>query len=65
MSNFEIMQHIQQTERMLYNEYLEQREYYGDDDAGTKHSFAQWGAISSLLDEIIESTNTNAIKNEA
>lgn len=65
MSTNQILQQIKDKERILYDEYLEQRKYYGKNDAGTKHSFAQWGAINSLLDEITESTNTNAIKNEA
>lgn len=40
-----------------YSEYMEMRKAFGEEDKGTRHSAAQWNAVSTILDEIEEFIN--------
>ena len=54
MNKEEILELIRNEEAELYFQLLEQREMYGPDDRGTKHTGAQWNAITTILDKIEE-----------
>jgi hypothetical protein len=40
-----------------YSEYMEMRIAFGESDRGTRHSAAQWNAISTILEEVEELIN--------
>ena len=59
MTKEEILELIRNEEAELYFQFLEQREMYGPDDYGTKHSVAQCNAITTILDKIEENEKAN------
>ena len=59
MTKDEILELIRNEEADLYFQFLEKREMYGPDDYGTKHSGAQWNAITTILDKIEENEKAN------
>jgi hypothetical protein len=40
-----------------YSEYIEMRNAFGESDKGTRHSVAQWYAVSTILEEVEELIN--------
>ncbi len=54
MTKDEILELIRNEEAELYFQLLEQREMYGVNDRGTRHTGAQWNAITTILDKIEE-----------
>lgn len=58
MTKEQIIDLIRSQEAEMYQELLDMRESFGPDDRGTRHSAAQWNAISNLL-ETIEDNEDN------
>ena len=59
MNKEEILELIRNEEAELYFQLLEQREMYGVNDRGTRHTGAQWNAITTILDKIEENEKAN------
>lgn len=59
MTKDEILELIRNEEAELYFQLLELREMYGVNDRSTRHTAAQWNAITTLLDKIEENEKDN------
>lgn len=57
MTKEQIIELIRSQEAEMYQELVEMRQAFGPDDRGTRHSAAQWNAISTLLETIEEDEN--------
>ena len=40
-----------------YSEYMEMQKAFGAEDKGTRHSAAQWSAVSTILEKVEELVN--------
>ena len=54
MNKGQILDLIKVKERELYCDFVFSREHYGNDDKTTIRCGAEWSAISSLLDDILD-----------
>jgi hypothetical protein len=54
MTKEQILDMIKDKERELYCDYVFSREHYGNEDQATIRCGAEWGALSSLLDNILD-----------
>jgi hypothetical protein len=54
MSKEQLLDLIKDKERELYSDYIYSREHYGHEDKATIRCGAEWSAVSSLLDNILD-----------
>jgi hypothetical protein len=57
MDKEQIIDLLKSKEAELYAELLDMRSSFGNNDRGTLHTQAQWGAIVNILDTIEENEN--------
>ena len=57
MENGQIMTIILAEEQLLYDQAKEMREAFGRKDEATIRAYAQWYAITNLIEKINEKTN--------
>jgi hypothetical protein len=59
MTKDQILDLIKNKERELYCDYIFSREHYGSEDKATIRCGAEWSAVSSLLDDILDQDENN------
>jgi len=57
MDNNKIMTIILAEEASLYDQAVELRDAFGNEDPATKRAYSQWVVIINLIDRINEETN--------
>ena len=57
MDKEQILKIIFTEEASLYDQAVELRDAFGNEDAATKRAYSQWVVISNLIDKINEKTN--------
>jgi hypothetical protein len=57
MDNQQIMKIILAEEASLYDQAVELRDAFGNEDPATKRAYHQWVVIINLIDKINEETN--------
>ena len=57
MDNQQIMKIILAEEASLYDQAVELRDAFGNEDPATKRAYYQWVVIINLIDKINEETN--------
>jgi len=57
MDKQQIMKIILAEEASLYDQVVELRDTFGNEDPATKRAYSQWVVISNLIDRINEETN--------
>jgi hypothetical protein len=57
MDKEQIMKIILAEEASLYDQAVELRDAFGNEDPATKRAYSQWAVIINLIDRINEETN--------